>query len=117
MDFVCVPFYVLPDPGWISPMGDNKVILSLLDWRIHPAIHPMLTDLSFTATLIWIICQELATFNVKGSFSEQFVIQKKEKSMEPQNIFEPYNEDDTEEILKSVLVMAPVLSLDLPDCF
>lgn len=37
--------------------------------------------------------------------------------MEPQNIFEPYNEDDTEETLKSVLVMAPVLSLDLPDCF
>lgn len=33
-------------------MGDNKVILSLLDWRIHPAIHPMLTDFSFTATLI-----------------------------------------------------------------
>lgn len=76
----------------------------------------MLTDFSFTATLIWIIWQELATFNVKGSFSEQFVTKKK-KSMEPQHIFEPYNEDDTEEILKSVLVMAPVLSLDLPDYF
>lgn len=49
--------------------------------------------------------------------SKQFVTPKKEKSMEPQNIFEPYNEDDTEEILKSLLVMAPVLSLDLPDYF